>query len=143
MNQIEAKRLLDALTCNKQIFEELSYELKTHQNCRTAIENVNTNKDKSVLLYLHNIKENQLTKKVERAKKLITDTEVAIENLQQPCKSILYFRYVKHFSYEKISNKLNYSVQRIYQLHNVALKQFSEQYTLLQSNQTNQTNQPY
>ncbi len=52
----------------------------------------------------------------------------SIMALNQPSKSILLLRYVKQYSYEVIAFKLNYSTQRIYQLLNVALKEFKTEY---------------
>lgn len=66
--------------------------------------------------------------KLQHVSKKIETIENSIISLKQPSKNILYYRYIKHFSYEQIARKLNYSVQRIYQLTKVALEDFEEEF---------------
>lgn len=52
--------------------------------------------------------------------------EKKISQIQQPYKNVLYLRYIKALRYEEIAKKMNYSVKRIYQLHNEALKLYAD-----------------
>jgi len=54
------------------------------------------------------------------------DLEARISKLKQPYKNVLYLRYIKAYRYEIIADKMSYSVKRIYQLHNDAIKMFAE-----------------
>lgn len=52
--------------------------------------------------------------------------ENKINNIKQPFKNVLYLRYIKTLDYEVIADKMNYSVKRIYQLHNEAIKFYAD-----------------
>ena len=47
--------------------------------------------------------------------------EKTIQNLTQPYKNVIYFKYIRNFNYDQIADKLNYSINRIYQLHKLGL----------------------
>lgn len=63
---------------------------------------------------------------IEAKKRYLED---AIENLPQPYKTIFFLRYIKSCSFDEIATKMNYSSKRIYQLHKLAISQFTSQTT--------------
>ena len=48
--------------------------------------------------------------------------------MPQPSKTILFARYVLNMSFGEIAKDLFYSPKRIYQLHKVAIEEFTETY---------------
>lgn len=99
-----AKEKLESYKINKILKKDLENELK-HNNTNEFIKNE----------YI----------KLDNELKLI---ETIITNLSQPYKSILYNKFIKEDSYQNIAIKLNYSIQRIYQLLNESFKKFEEAY---------------
>lgn len=99
-----AKEKLESYKINKILKKDLENELK-HNNTNEFIKNE----------YI----------KLDNELKLI---ETIITNLSQPYKSILYYKFIKEDSYQNIAIKLNYSIQRIYQLLNESFKKFEETY---------------
>ena len=61
-----------------------------------------------------------LIKIYDKKKKL----EEKIDQLGQPHKNVLYFRYILRLNYDQIADRMNYSVKRIYQLHSEAIKMY-------------------
>jgi len=55
--------------------------------------------------------------------------ENEINNLDQPYKIVLYFRYIRLNSFGEIANSLNYSTKRIYQLHQEGLNELQAKRT--------------
>jgi len=49
-----------------------------------------------------------------KKKKIIEDR---IDKLSQPYKSVLLYKYISLYSFGEIAKKMNYSIKRIYQLH--------------------------
>ena len=103
MNDITIKKLLNSYKHEKVLIKSLQKEIErinalslTERNLG-LLDKLQTNLNKSMSFI-----------------KIIEDS---IDNLPQPFKNVLYFRYIKDFSYEKISLNMNYSIQRIYQLH--------------------------
>ena len=54
--------------------------------------------------------------------------ERQIENLPQPFKNVIFFRYICGYSFDTIASKMNYSTKRIYQLHNEGLQIYIKMY---------------
>lgn len=74
---------------------------------------------------LYKLKENQITNLTNLTNKL-NEVERRIESLDQPYKNILYMKYVNELKMDEIADKLNYSIKRIYQLKDIAVKKFFE-----------------
>lgn len=77
----------------------------------------------------------QIVENERQEEKYLTDIlkkkqsiENIIKNLPQPYMTILYFRYMRFFSFGQIADKMHYSTKRIYQLHMEGLKLFAEIY---------------
>lgn len=49
-----------------------------------------------------------------------------IEKLEQPYKSILFLRYARGYSWNKIAIEMNYSIQNIFIIHGKALIEYSK-----------------
>ena len=60
-----------------------------------------------------------LIKSIEDKKLFI---EKLVQQLQQPYKNVIYFKYIRNFNNDQIADKLNYSINRIYQLHKEGLR---------------------
>ena len=73
-----------------------------------------------------------LERELVQVMQIIEDVDKTISSLSQPNKSLIFYRYIKGMSYESIAFRLNYSVQRIYQLLNLALNEFLEKYINIQ-----------
>ncbi len=73
-----------------------------------------------------------LERELNQVVEIIEDVDKTISSLSQPNKSLIFYRYIKGMSYESIAFRLNYSVQRIYQLLNLALNEFLEKYINIQ-----------
>lgn len=69
-----------------------------------------------------------LANEINKISELTNKTESIISNLAEPSKSILYLKFIKNESYLFISFKLHYSLQRIYQLLNIAVVEFKERF---------------
>lgn len=67
-----------------------------------------------------------IEKEIEKILNKKRDIEKLIEKVQQPYKNVLYFKYVQCLSVEEIAMKMNYSPQRIYQLHDIGMKIINE-----------------
>lgn len=52
--------------------------------------------------------------------------ENEIEKLQQPYKNILFLKYIKNYTFDEIATKMNYSSKRIYQLHKIAITNYTK-----------------
>lgn len=73
-----------------------------------------------------------IERELNQVVEIIEDVDKTISSLSQPNKSLIFYRYIKGMSYESIAFRLNYSVQRIYQLLNLALNEFLEKYINIQ-----------
>jgi len=60
--------------------------------------------------------------------------EDAIQSLPQPSRSVINFKYIFSMSNEEIAKKMNFSIQRIYQLHNEGLMKLLEKINKNDSN---------
>lgn len=67
-----------------------------------------------------------LTEKMKEVlvKKFIIDGK--IEKVEQPFKNILFYRYTKGMSWNKVSDKMGYAIQYIWELHSEALYFYSK-----------------
>ena len=75
------------------------------------------------------MEENILCREIQKIKEL----EVAINNLNQPSKTILLSRYILDFTFDEIAKDLFYSTKRIYQLHSQAVQELKEIFELQNS----------
>ena len=75
---------------------------------------------------------NDRLKKEEEYLTLIIEKKNLIENrielMPQPAKTILYFKYIKDYSFDIVAEKMSYSSKRIYQLHKEALNLYCKKY---------------
>lgn len=68
--------------------------------------------------------ENMLLSIITKKQKI----EETIQNIPQPERTILYFKYVRFLTFDQIASRMNYSTKRIYQLHAIALNKFCDVY---------------
>ena len=54
--------------------------------------------------------------------------ESNIESVPQPYKNILFLKYIKDYSYDKIATIMHYSTKRIYQLHKEAINYYIDSF---------------
>ncbi len=47
--------------------------------------------------------------------------ESLFQNLSQPYRTLMYFKYISFLTFDQIASRMNYSTKRIYQLHNTAI----------------------
>lgn len=57
------------------------------------------------------------------------EIEERIDDIQQPYRSVLLYRYVSLYSFGEIAKKMNYSTKRIYQLHQKGIDLYVEKYS--------------
>ena len=67
-----------------------------------------------------------LDEELKIVKRELKIVDKCIDKIVQPYKSILIYRYFYDLTYYKIALKMNYSIQRIYQLRKEALIIFNE-----------------
>ncbi|MDR2047569.1 MAG: DUF1492 domain-containing protein [Clostridiales bacterium] len=109
----------DIIKMNKQLME-LSYKLQ---------QLTNFNKDTATIeasigeLIREHLKEEKFLLAALEKKHIL---ERKLNEMKQPYRTILYFRYIHNMSFKEIANKMNYSDKRIYQLHREALELYSE-----------------
>ena len=112
MNEITVKKILNSYKHEKLLIISLNKEIEKLGSFDLTNEKI--------------IKIKKLQKELNHSNEFIKLIEHSIDNLTQPYKNVFYFRYIKNFSYEKISFDMNYSIQRIYQLHKEGLKKIFE-----------------
>lgn len=116
MNDITVKKILNSYKHEKFLMSSLNKEIE-------KFEDNNLQSEKT-------IKIKNLQAKLNKSNEFVKFIEGTIDNLPQPYKNIFYFRYVKNLSYEKIAFNMNYSIQRIYQLHKEGLNKILEKIKL-------------
>ena len=90
-------------------------EIKGYDTSITKLKIKNLNEKKVSLESLLKSIKNE-TKKVE----------IMIDNIPQPYKNVLFFKYIKNLSFDEIAYKMNYSSKRIYQLHKIGVDLYIE-----------------
>lgn len=90
-------------------------EIKGYDTTITKLKIKNLNEKKVSLESLLKSIKNE-TKKVE----------IMIDNIPQPYKNVLFFKYIKNLSFDEIAYKMNYSSKRIYQLHKIGVDLYIE-----------------
>lgn len=104
----------------KQNIENMKLELNMYSNDERMVNKVNrilekiANEERRILL-------------IEESTKKIEDE---IDALNQPYKTIMYYRYIKGYTFDEIALKMNYSTKRIYQLHKEAIRRHLNKYYL-------------
>jgi len=63
---------------------------------------------------------------LEKIRNDIKIVDLCIDMLDFPYKNILYYKYIYGYNYYQIARKMNYSIQRIYQLRKKALLLFGD-----------------
>jgi DNA-directed RNA polymerase specialized sigma subunit len=66
-------------------------------------------------------------KELSRLLIIMKQIEALVEVIEQPYRNVLYFKYINGLSIEEIAVKMNYSPQRIYQLHDIGIKKILTQ----------------
>ena len=107
------KEILESYRLDKLYLEELT-------NDKLLLEDQNN--DGSTLTFKN------LDKLLKELSYKITKIENIIDSLPQPHKNILYYKYIKNLSHNKIAMKMDYSLQRIFQLQKEALYIFSKKF---------------
>lgn len=64
--------------------------------------------------------------KLSMLKTRLNEVESLLDKVSQPYKTVLYYKYIIGESIEEIADKMKYSTQRIYQLHDIGLKQLTK-----------------
>ena len=116
------KRILESYTLDKQYYNDLMLDIEELQNKYSRL----STKFGSIDILKAQI--NRLSNLSDATLKNIEKVESVINSLNQPSKDILYYKYIKSIQNHKIALRLNYSVPRIYQLTNIALKEFAIEY---------------
>lgn len=130
MNKQELKTLLESLHFDNQYYIEKNKELEKNKKQTEAIlaryKNLinipNTTKDEiyektNNLIQSQIREEEQLLKIIERKQNL----EKAIEQIEQPYRTLFYLKYVTSLTFDQVADRMNYSSKRIYQLHREGL----------------------
>lgn len=53
-----------------------------------------------------------------------------IDAMEQPYRNVLYLRYICNKRFDEIASQMGYSTKRIYQLHELAVENFAQRFTL-------------
>ena len=118
------KTILESYGQNKQYAEELIFDIEHLKSTKAKYLNKFGNSD----LINHELEQKSDTyRQVHTQLKIIENT---INQLEQPSKNILYYKYVRHLPNTNIAIRMSYSEPRIYQLLNKAISEFEEQYAL-------------
>ncbi len=128
MNKNEIKKLLEDYKFNQEYLEEKVNELKNLFENEKIYSKIFNNKPFSEdKIFKNFIKEKQseieLIKEIKHNNLMVMNL---INNLDQPHKNILYFKYIKSLTFDEIALKMCYSTPRIYQLHSTALDLISQ-----------------
>jgi DNA-directed RNA polymerase specialized sigma subunit len=129
----------------KKMLSNYRYNLITIQEKQKHLEDL-----KSLILkiserqkHINDLKDNEesklqldkiLNKQIKAEQELLNEVtkqnkiENVINTLSQPGKTILLFRYISCMTFDEIALKLHYSSKRIYQLHSVAIEEFTKNY---------------
>ena len=129
MDVVNAKKTLESYINNKKYYEELLMDIDQMKENQSRLKNrcANVEEINARIIKFSNIKDETLHS--------LENVENTINSLNQPSKNILYQRYIKGLQHYKIALRLNYSTIRIYQLLNIAIKEFVSNYTLLENAQ--------
>ena len=122
MYQRRSKKILEGFSLNKKFYEELTKDL-SELNKKIETPNIDINTYNSIKYEIET-----LDKECHRVKNEIDFIEDVINSLEQPSKNILYYKFVKKLPHLDIAIRMNYSIQRIYQLYNLALNEFLVKY---------------
>lgn len=119
----EIKKILESYTLDKKYYNELIIDLEEMKSKYSKLSAKYGSVD------LLNLELNRVAKLSEKTLQNIERVESTINSLAQPSKDILYFKYIKKVPNHNIAMRLNYSLPRIYQLINVAIKEFAVMYS--------------
>lgn len=115
----EVKKILESYTLDKKYYHELIVDL---EEMKSKYSKLSTKYGSVDLL---DLQLNRVVKLSEKTLQNIERVESTINSLTQPSKDILYFKYIKKVPNHNIAMRLNYSLPRIYQLLNKALREFA------------------
>ncbi len=109
----QTKEILEAYRLDKQYLEELS-----NDTLKMREKNLNTKIGFNEVC-------NNMGEMVSKLSNRISKIENVINSVSQPYKNVLYYKYVKNLSHTKIAMKMDYSLQRIFQLQKEAINKFA------------------
>ncbi len=117
MNIQELKALLEGYWYDCQYLEE---KIKELEKIKIQCNQVNITNSENLKTDCNFLMQNilSLIKPIENKKIYL---EKSIQKLPQPYKNVIYFKYIRNFNNDQVADKLNYSVNRIYQLHKEGL----------------------
>lgn len=100
--------LVDLINYNKKMIIDNDYESQINRNNNDIIEKIIEEENYIInsldeLIYLQRV----------------------IDQIDQPYRSVLYYRYILSMEFIQIAETLNYTDKRIYQLHSEALEKFA------------------
>ncbi len=129
MTKEKIKRLLESYKYDVQLFNEKLKDVNKLKNDISKL--AESNKVYKMSQISSTEIENNFNSFIERQiveeNKLLTilnkkqKIEEYINKLPQPYQTIFYLKYISLMSFEEIAETLNYSIKRIYQLHNEGL----------------------
>lgn len=106
-----------------QIVQEISTRVENLNIVDSAFNN--ELKDKLNIIKKEQINEEKYFLEMITKKRVI---EERIDKIDQPYKSILLYKYISLLTFDEIASKMNYSVKRIYQLHQKGIEIYLEKY---------------
>lgn len=118
MNIQELKALLEGYWYDCQYLDEKIKELEKIKNQYNKVNapDENNNNSTNCNFLIQNVI--SLIKPIEKKKLYLEKT---VQKLPQPYKNVIYFKYIRNLTNDQIADKLNYSINRIYQLHKEGL----------------------
>lgn len=127
MNKEQLKIFLEEYWYDNQYMSE---KLKEIEKIKSQKQKISTYEikhldDKNSPLIIAEQQENIILRNIVKKKQKI---EELIASLNQPYKTILYFKYICFLTFDQIADKMNYSTKRIYQLHGDALGKLTQIY---------------
>lgn len=121
----DIKYIEEKLNDTEEIKEKIEKITTTFSIIKTNSSNENKDKFGDAIARLDELKLN-CTEKMQRL--LINKFRIddKIEQLEQPYKNILFYRYIRGMSWNKVAEELGYTIQYIWELHGEALYLYSK-----------------
>ena len=132
MTKEELKYLLDSYKFENQLLNEKVAELnkinEQHFKKFERLKPISDDNQQMINEAIMKYKEETslLENQIELIKNKKERIETKISNVSQPGGLVLYYRYIQCLSVSQIATKMNYSTQRIYQLHTQGIAELLE-----------------
>ena len=107
----ELKRLLEDYWYDNQYLKEKAKEVESIDTL------MHFDKNSDFIKNTKKYEESEMSKIIEKKKYI----ERLIQKLNQPYRTIMYFKYITSLTFDQIAARMNYSTKRIYQLHSEAI----------------------